>query len=206
MAERIFVSGIGTDVGKTIASAILMKYYQADYWKPIQAGDLANSDTHKVAKLAGSAHSYFPETFQLTQPLSPHAAAKHDKLDIRLKDFRIPKTDKTLIIEGAGGLMVPLNQNDLLIDLIKFLSLEVVIVSKHYLGSINHTLLSYSALQAYQIPVLGIIFNGEELPETESLILNYTGWKKLFSIPQLNSVNEQTITDFAKSLRENAKF
>ena len=164
------VVGIGTDVGKTIVSAILVEKFKTSYWKPVQAGELDNSDSHKVARLAPSAHTIYPEVYRLQTPASPHYAAEIDGVNIQLADFSLP-TSEDLIIEGAGGLMVPLNQaGDLYLDLLKHWKLPVVLVSKHYLGSINHTLLSLSALAAAEISVMAVVFVGDENPLFKRLL------------------------------------
>lgn len=195
MAKRnLFVTGIGTGIGKTLVSAILTEKLKADYWKPVQSGELDNSDTMKVRSLVTNTVSVFhPETYRLTQPYSPHKSAALDGLEIGSKQFTLPQTDNTLIIEGAGGLMVPLNNSFLVIDLIKQLNAEVVLVSQNYLGSINHTLLSAQALKQYQIPVTGIIFNGDKDAYSEDFILQYTGFKHLGHIPQYTALNKVSI-------------
>ena len=145
--NTFFIAGIGTEIGKTITSAILVEYLKADYWKPIQSGDLDYSDTNKVQNLVSNTQTKFhPESYRLTQPYSPHYSAQLDNVTISLDEINIPETTNNLIIEGAGGLMVPLNEEDLLINLIQKLGVEIILVSKNYLGSINHTLLSVEAL------------------------------------------------------------
>ena len=140
---KLFVTGIGTEVGKTVIAAILTEKLKADYWKPVQAGDLDDSDTMKVRALVSNSVSVFHEEgFRLNHPMSPHAAAERDGVEIGLEDFEMPQTENHLVIEGAGGLMVPLNDQDCVIDLIEGSGTEVVLVSRNYLGSINHTLLS----------------------------------------------------------------
>jgi dethiobiotin synthetase len=204
MSEKkpIFITGIGTGIGKTIISAILTEKLNADYWKPIQSGDLNESDTLKVKSLVSNGKSVFhPETYRLTQPYSPHKSASIDGIVIDINAFRIPKTDNILIIEGAGGLMVPLNDYDLMIDLIKKLQAEVVLVSQNYLGSINHTILSWKALQQENILTKGIIFNGETDKESERYILQYTGLKLLGKVPQLQKIDRKTILDTGELLR-----
>src|ERR1019366_802964 len=157
----IFITGIGTGIGKTIVSAALVEKLKADYWKPVQSGDLENSDTLIVKSLISNPISVFhPEAHRLSQPYSPHKSAAIDGITLMQEKFILPVTNNTLIVEGAGGLMVPLNNQFLMIDLIKQLKADVVLVSQNYLGSINHTLLSVYALKQYQIPVKGIIFNG----------------------------------------------
>jgi dethiobiotin synthetase len=167
---QFVVVGIGTDVGKTIVSAILVEKFKTSYWKPVQAGELDNSDSHKVACLAPAAQTIYPEVYRLHTPASPHYAAQIDGVNIQLADFSLP-TSEDLIIEAAGGLMVPLNQaGDLYLDLLKQWKLPVVLVSKHYLGSINHTLLSLSALAAAEVFVMAVVFVGDENSATESII------------------------------------
>ncbi len=198
--KRIFVTGIGTDIGKTVASAILVEALKADYWKPVQAGELQNTDTMKVKDLVSNSQSvFYPESFRLTQPMSPHAAAAYDNIEIKESDIIPPQHTNTLIIEGAGGLMVPLNENFLMIDLIQQLKAEVILVSKNYLGSINHTLLTAEALQNRNIPIKGIIFNGSSVNTTEKLICEYTGLKILFGIDNEQKIDKQTILKYASS-------
>lgn len=199
---RLFVTGIGTEVGKTIISAILTESLQADYWKPIQAGGLHTSDTHKVAQLISNSKSKFhEETFRLKHPMSPHAAAERDGVDIRLEGFKIPPTDNHLIIEGAGGLMVPINKKDCIIDIIEQINAEVVLVSRNYLGSINHTILSIESLQRRQIPIKGIIFNGSENKDTESIILSMTGIPLLGRVDEEEGINQDVILKYARQFK-----
>ncbi len=200
--KRYFVTGIGTDVGKTIVSAILTETLKADYWKPVQAGDLDNTDTMKVKKLISNKQTvFYPEAYRLTQPMSPHAAAKLDHTHINPHNIIPPEHSNTLIIEGAGGLLVPLNNNFLIIDLIAKLNAEVILVSRNYLGSINHTLLSVQALTLRNIPVAGIIFNGEPVKTTQSFISRYTGLKPLFHVMHENKINRQTVCKYADKLK-----
>jgi dethiobiotin synthetase len=192
----LFVTGIGTGIGKTLISAILVEKLKADYWKPIQSGDLDSSDTLTVQNLVSNTISVFhPEAYRLTQPYSPHKSAVIDGITIEPGKFILPQTNNTLIIEGAGGLMVPLNDQFLMIDLIKQLEAELILVSQNYLGSINHTLLSIDALKHRRIPIKGIIFNGPEESSSEIFILNYSKLKKLGHIPQLEKVNNTTIIE-----------
>ncbi|MGH9463058.1 MAG: dethiobiotin synthase, partial [Vicinamibacteria bacterium] len=170
----IFVTGIGTEVGKTVVSAILIEALGADYWKPIQAGGLEESDTDRVRRLVTNKLSFFhPETVRLRAPASPHAAAKLEGRRIALDELRLPPTfhGRPLVIEGAGGVLVPLNDRDSMIDLIQKLGCEAVVVSRNYLGSINHSLLTIEALERRGIEILGLVFNGEENAETETAIL-----------------------------------
>ncbi|MDB4904605.1 MAG: dethiobiotin synthase [Mucilaginibacter sp.] len=194
--KLIFVTGIGTGVGKTVVSTVLVQKLRADYWKPIQSGDLDESDTSKVKNLVSNSISIFhPETYRLSQPFSPHKSAAIDGITIQPEKIILPKTNNTLIIEGAGGLMVPLNNNFLMIDLVKQLNAEVILVSQNYLGSINHTLLSIYILNQYKIPVKGLIFNGLKDFYSKEFILNYTKIEPLGHIPEYNVLDKKAIID-----------
>lgn len=200
--RKLFVTGIDTEIGKTMVSAIITEALQADYWKPVQAGDLDNSDTMKVKALVSNSVSRFhPEAYRLNHPMSPHAAAALDGLEITFDNVVPPKTENTLVIEGAGGLMVPLNDDQLMIDLIAHLEADVVLVSKNYLGSINHTLLSAEILKNRGLNVLGVVFNGEENLSTEEYIENYTGLKVLGKIPWVEGLNKDKILNLAQYFR-----
>ena len=192
--KTLFITGIGTGIGKTIVSAVLTEKLKSDYWKPIQSGDLDDSDTLKVKGLISNPTSVFhTEAYRLTQPYSPHKSAAIDGITIDLNKIIAPETNNTLLIEGAGGLMVPLNDEYLMIDLIKQLDVEVVLVSQNYLGSINHTLLSVAILKQYDIKIAGIIFNGKTDENSESYILNYTGLKLLGHLPEFEMVDKDAI-------------
>ena len=174
---KLFITGISTNVGKTIASAIITEALEADYWKPIQAGDLDNSDSHFIkSKIKNQKSIIFPNAYQFNTPASPHFAAELDGITIDLKNIIEPKTTNHLVIEGAGGVFVPLNNTDLVIDLIQP-DYKVIVVSRHYLGSINHTLLTIEALKSRNLKVAGLIFNGNENTATETIILNKNGLK-----------------------------
>jgi len=202
--RTIVVAGIGTGVGKTVVSAILVEALNADYWKPIQAGDLEKSDTLIVQDLVSNTQSVFhKETYHLSNAMSPHAASKLDGIEIKSEHLTLPKTENILIVELAGGLMVPLNSEELNLDLLKTWKTPVVLVSKNYLGSINHTLLSLEALRANNIAVAGIIFNGEHNRETEELILNYTKVKFLGRVPELHELTKNQIKKIAENLKVN---
>jgi len=193
----IFISGIDTGVGKTVVSAIMVEKLKADYWKPIQSGDLNNSDTQLVKSLVSNTVSKFhPESYRLTQPFSPHKSAALDGLRIDPGEIILPGTENQLIIEGAGGLMVPLNQDFLMIDLIEKLNAEVILVSKNYLGSINHTLLSVEALNARKIPINKLVFCGEPNKDSEEIIFNYAKIKYI-SVPIFTDLGKEQIEKFA---------
>jgi dethiobiotin synthetase len=200
---KLFITGIGTDVGKTVASAIVTQALEADYWKPVQAGDLDHSDSHKVRAMVSNAKSVFhPNAYALHTPASPHLAAALDGIVIDLKKITEPKTDNHLVIEGAGGVLVPLNDQDCVIDLIQP-DYKVIVVSRHYLGSINHTLLTLEALQNRKIKVAGIIFSGDENQATETIILNKTGVKCIGRIDNEPYFDANVIAYYAEKFREN---
>ncbi len=200
--KTYFITGISTEVGKTIASAIVTEALEADYWKPVQAGELDNCDTIKVKKLISNSKSKFhPNTYALHTPMSPHAAAEIDKVSIGIKKIIPPKTSNHLVIEGAGGLLVPLNNTNTIFDLIKP-DYKVIVVSRHYLGSINHTLLTVNALKAKGFNV-SIIFSGTEHKSTESII------KKMTQVPVIGRIDEEpyfdknVIKEYAELFKEN---
>ncbi|MCX6213537.1 dethiobiotin synthase [Spirosoma sp.] len=201
LPARLIVAGIGTEIGKTVSSAVLVEALQADYWKPVQSGGLDDSDTATVRRLISNTKSYFhPEAYRLTQPLSPHAAAEIDGVTIDLAKFNLPETQNALVVELAGGLMVPLNNHELTIDLVQKLALPVVLVSRNYLGSINHTLLSVEACRSRNIPLVGILFNGPTVAASESFILNYTGLSCIGRIGQEAIVTKDVISRYARLL------
>jgi dethiobiotin synthetase len=196
LQKPLFVTGIGTGVGKTLVSAILVEKLKADYWKPIQSGDLDSSDSLTLKNLISNTITRIhPESYRLTQPFSPHKSAAIDGIAIDPDKIQLPKTNNNLIIEGAGGLMVPLNDKFLMIDLIKNLGAEVVLVSQNYLGSINHTLLSIYALKNYGVPIKGMIFNGIKDSYTKEFILENSGLEELGHIPQYNVIDKKTVID-----------
>jgi dethiobiotin synthetase len=194
--SKYIISGIGTDVGKTVVSAILAEALRAKYWKPVQAGDLDRSDTMKVQEWTENVH-VLPELHRLKTPMSPHAAAEIDNVELQSHEFEVPDVDP-LIIEGAGGLMVPLNSKGLTyIDVFERWNIPVILVSRHYLGSINHTLLSHELLVQRGIPVKGIVFVGAEHETTESIILKTTGAQMIVRIPIADEVNKSFVIEQA---------
>lgn len=202
MNNTYFITGIGTGIGKTIVSAILTQKLQSDYWKPIQSGDLEQSDSLSVKDLISNNKTVIhPEQYRLTQPLSPHLSARLDGIEIKTEAIKLPVTNNQLIIEGAGGLMVPINEKELILDLIPVLNAKLIIVSQNYLGSINHTLLTLEVLKSRNIQVEGIIFNGEANKESESYIASYTGIPILGHIPKLASLNKESIAEAGKFIQ-----
>jgi dethiobiotin synthetase len=197
----VFVTGIGTDIGKTIVSSILVEAFQADYWKPVQAGNLENSDSVLVNSLIKNQRTKIhKESYQLETPASPHEAAAIDNTEIQIQNLILPETQNTLIIEGAGGLMVPLNNQTLFIDFIEKTYIPVILISCNYLGSINHTLMTATVLQSRNIPVMGIVFNGHPNLASEEAILRFSGLQRLASIPHLEIINKDTISLLSATL------
>lgn len=200
---KLFITGIGTDVGKTITSAIITQALEADYWKPIQAGDLDNSDSHKIQSyISNNKTQILQNSYTLNTPASPHLAAKIDGITIDLKQIMEPITKNHLVIEGAGGLLVPLNDTDSIIDLIQK-DYKIILVSRHYLGSINHTLLSFEALKSRNFTLAGIIFSGDENKATEEIILKKTKAKFIGRIDEEPYFDANVIQQYAVDFREN---
>jgi dethiobiotin synthetase len=200
---KLFITGIGTDVGKTVVSAIVTQALEADYWKPIQAGDLDHSDTHKVkAFVSNDKTTFFENSYALNTPASPHYAATIDGVTIDIQKITEPKTKNHLVIEGAGGLFVPINDKETIADLIRP-DYKVIVVSRHYLGSINHTLLTLEALKNLNIQVAGIIFNGQKNEATESVILSKTNVKYIGRLEPEPYIDSNVINEYADLWCEN---
>lgn len=199
---RILISGIGTDVGKTVASAVIAVAWGADYWKPVQTGAGIDSDRFTIERLTDGRVRCYPEVFALPRPVSPDAAASSEGVRISIEAIVAAQPSHTnpLIIEGAGGLMVPLNEQELIADLAPALNASVIIVSRHYLGSINHTLLSVSYLRSRGVPIEGILFVGDEHPETERSIRLFSDVPIIGRIPWFNSLTPATICEAARTV------
>ena len=200
--KPIFITGTGTDVGKTLVSAILTESLQADYWKPVQAGFSEGTDSLFVKEMISNNQSKIhPELYKLKMPASPHLAAPAEQKEITIKEIiaNLPSTKNRLIIEGAGGLMVPLNQKELILDLIKELGARVIVVSKNELGSINHSLLTAAVLSQQKINVAGWIFT-EEYQHYEHEIEDWSGYPLIASINHLPILSKETIKEQALKL------
>ncbi len=197
----LIVAGIHTGIGKTVCSAVLCQALGYDYWKPVQAGDLDNSDSIFIQQNVSNPRCIIhPERHRLTIPASPHYAAMQAGLEIKLTDFTIPQTNNHLLIETAGGIMSPFALNFFNIDLVQQFNLPVVLVSNTYLGSINHTLLTVNALQQRNLTIAGLVFNGEIVESTKQFILIQTQLPLLFTIPQFETISSSAIADFAKTV------
>ena len=196
------IAGIGTDVGKTVLSAIIAEAIEGVYFKPVQAGDLDNSDSIKVKKWCSDKVEVLPEVYRLSEPMAPHAAAKIDNIKLSLKDIVIPQTAKPLILEGAGGILVPLNENnETMLDVYKKAKLPVILISRHYLGSINHTLMTFELLKSNGLKLAGIVYIGEENVETESIIEKFTDLKKIGRVVLPAQIDSEFIQETAKSFK-----
>ena len=203
LPQRIFITGIGTGVGKTISSAVMVEALQADYWKPVQCGNLELGDSELVKGLLRSDNSKIhPEAYRLKLASSPHYAAKAENVEIKLGSFNLPITDTRLIIEGAGGLMVPLNEKDVVIDLIVKLKTPAILIVRNYLGSINHTLLSIDALAQNGVELLGVIFSGDNFLDNEEIIQQLGKVKVLGHIDEAKEINNHFIKQQAKKMRK----
>jgi dethiobiotin synthetase len=198
--RKIFITGIGTGVGKTLVSAIVTEALQADYWKPLQTGYMDGKDSDTVRNIISNSNTKIhPEAFCLKLPASPFAAAEAEGIKIDLKDIHIPATDNVIVIEGAGGLMVPINEQELMIDFIEQLDAEVILVSQNYLGSINHTMLSCMALAATNMKVLGIVYNGEDNLMAERSVLSFCNYPVIGRIKVENSITSEKVLQYAKT-------
>ena len=201
---NIGIVGIHTGIGKTICSAIICECLGYDYWKPVQAGDLDQTDSMVVKNLVSNKNCHIhAERYILKTAASPHYAAELDNITISLNDFEIPQTTQPVLVETAGGIMSPLSDEALNINLITYLQLPVILVSNNYLGSINHTLLTYELLRQKKINILGIVFVGETNEASEKYILTYTGLKTLFIVPQFELINKETIKNFCDQIHLN---
>jgi dethiobiotin synthetase len=204
-----FISGIGTGIGKTVIAALLSEVLPADYWKPVQAGLEPDTDSRLVASLVTNTEIIIhPETYTFRLAASPHISARNENRRIEisriLEDFKKMDSERPLVIEGAGGLMVPLNENEFVIDLIQQLDARVILVSRNYLGSINHSLMTAAVCRSAGLDVAGWIFNDQYL-DYESEIVNWSGYPALFSLPLLRSVSCQTIQQAAGLIKSSLK-
>lgn len=197
--KKVMVAGAGTDVGKTVVSAVLTTALRCDYWKPIQCGDEIHSDTNVMKTLIDTRdHFIHPPVYSLRTPVSPHHAARLESVQIDCDNIVLPKNTRSLVIEGVGGIFVPLTDKILTIDVFKSWDCHWVVVSRHYVGSINHTLLTIDALKQHQIHIAGIIFNGEANPDSEDIIMNMTQLPCLGRLFPESELNPQTIQRYAK--------
>lgn len=198
---KLFITGIGTEIGKTVCSAILVQHFKADYWKPVQSGDLHDTDSHKIVTWTDNTVCH-PEIYRLQLAASPHQSARAENIQIHLNDFQLPETQNSLIVEGAGGLMVPLSDDTFMIDLLERLRLPAALVVRNYLGCINHTLLSIMVLQQRNIRLEYLVLNGEFPEDTERVICNYIkNETKIIKIPEIKSTDKEHVAMAAQQLK-----
>ncbi len=203
LQKQLFITGIGTEIGKTVCSAILTKYFKADYWKPIQSGDLHFSDSMKIKEWVSENVIIHPERYRLKLAASPHQSASEEGVLINSNDFKLPETQNNLIVEGAGGLMVPISDEEFIIDLIEKLNLPVALVVRNYLGCINHTLLSLMALEQKNIKLEYLILNGIFPEDTERVICkNIQEETKIIRIPDIEKITKENIERITKQLEK----
>lgn len=196
--QHVVVTGIGTGIGKTVVSAVLCEAFQADYWKPVQAGDLHCLDSDFVKNHTSNTR-IIRSSHLLNHPFSPHEAARLDGITLGEIDFELPEFSNQTIVEGAGGIMVPLNEEGLcFIDLFQFWELPVYVVTRHYLGSINHTLLTLNALMMREIPIAGLIVNGNRNDASERVYRTLFPQVSLTYIPELTEINPESIQKAAQ--------
>ncbi|GAB4126416.1 MAG: dethiobiotin synthase [Raineya sp.] len=200
MPHQYFITAIGTDSGKTLVSAIFTQALQADYWKPVQSGLPKDADT--IRQLVDFPVCIHNSAYEFTKPASPHDAAKAENRQIDLAQIQMPKTSNHLIVEGAGGLLVPLNAKDFVADIIQKFDLEVILVINLYLGCINHSLLSIQELKRRNLRVKGIVFNGEPNEESQSIILHHSGYECLLHIYPEKAIENKVIKKYASLLLE----
>jgi dethiobiotin synthetase len=205
LPDTIFVTGTGTDIGKTVVSAILAEALGAHYWKPVQAGSLDNTDSDWVSSVTSVGRAgIYPGTYALRLAASPHIAAREEGVKISIDDIvrqRLALSPEKLVVEGAGGLMVPLNETEFVADLIKALNVPVVLVSRNVLGSINHSLLTAMACRSKGIKVLGWIFNDDYL-SYEAEIVSWSGIPKLFTVPHMDNPGKNFVRQQADLFRK----
>lgn len=199
-----FVTAIGTDSGKTVLSAVLVEALHADYWKPVQAGMPRDTETVR-ALVSNTTSRFYSEGHLLKTPASPHASAKIDGVDLSISSLHPPVSNRDLVIEGAGGVMVPLNDTELVIEMADHFDAEIIVVCNLYLGSINHSLLTLDYLGRTDRKVRGIIFNGESNSESEEIILKKYPYPCLLRMPQLKSVDQASVKKYAEQMKNSMK-
>ena len=198
-ANDIFISGTDTNIGKTVLAATLCAALDLSYWKPIQSGTLHDSDRAAVRRYADIPESQtFPSTYEFEPAVSPHLAARLAGKRIKLDSIRRPQTDAPLVIEGAGGVLVPLNEHDLMIDLMRHLDSPVILAARTALGTINHTLLSIQALRSEGLELKGVVMIGKDNEENCRAIEHYGDTPVIVPIPQRATINRQVLLDVFK--------
>ncbi len=193
MQPRYIITGTDTDVGKTVFAAALVQALRANYWKPVQSG-VEQIDTRTVQTLTGLPDDHFlPEAYVFSEPLSPHLASEIDGVEINFEKLKLPESERALVVEGAGGLMVPLTRENLQINLFKKWNAPVILCARTGLGTLNHTLLSLEALWARSVPLHGIVFIGDENEDNIRTIAGFSGEKILGRLPILQELSPESL-------------
>jgi len=206
MKTDFAVLGIHTGVGKTVCSAVITEALQCDYWKPVQAGDLNNSDTIRVSRMVSNKiTTIHPEAYRLTQPMSPHAAAAIDGVNYNLNSFVMPASSNSVLLETAGGVMSPLSDEHTMIDLVNHLQLPAILVVRHYLGSINHSMLCLEVLRQRKIPLLGVIVSGDRNEASEAFLNGYGKVNRMAFVPEVKEESAEEISRAAAVLAPQIK-
>jgi dethiobiotin synthetase len=203
MSREFFITGTDTDVGKTVFAAALVGAIGGCYWKPVQCGLEPETDSEIVRRLSGlAADCVLPEVYRLKMPASPHIAAAAEGIEIDPERLALPHAGRPLVVEGAGGLMVPLTPSMVVIDLIARLRLPVVLCARTRLGTINHSLLSIEALRRRDIPIHGIAFVGDEERGAEDTVVAIGGVRRLGRLPMLAELSPHALQQaFAQHFR-----
>lgn len=199
---RVFITGTDTNVGKTVAAGVVTAALQAHYWKPIQAGTEPTTDSKTIADWLG-ADKVLPEGVVLKAPMSPNQAAAREQRTLSVADFKIPDVAGPLVIEGAGGLFVPINQKETMFHLIAHFQCPTILVARTGLGTLNHTLLSIEALKQRQLPLLGVLFSGEPHPENEADIAHFGECPIIGRIPIITEWTAERLSAIGKTLKLN---
>ena len=195
--KKFFITGTDTSVGKTLFCSILMDKFLYDYWKPIQTGNKNDNDTIYIKKICKiPSNRFYKPAFSFRKSLSPHQAAKYENVSINLNNIKKPITNNPLIIEGIGGILVPLNNKNLIIDLIKKLKFPVIIVSRSTLGTINHTLMTIKILRQNKIKIYGVVLNGVMNKKNAQSIEHFGKVKVLAQIPFFKKISLKRIKNF----------
>jgi dethiobiotin synthetase len=192
----LFITGTDTNVGKTVLAATLCAALGRKYWKPVQTGTVEDTDRESVRRYAGLGDGQtYPESYRFEPPVSPHFAARMAGTRIQLDAIKRPEVDEPLIIEGAGGVLVPLNEKDLMLDLMRYLDAGVIVAARTALGTINHTLLSLQVLRAAGLHVNGVVMIGAENAENRKAIEHYGNTRVIGWIPVLTSIDRRTLLE-----------
>jgi len=199
--KNLFITGTDTAVGKTVISAMLMAGLNATYWKPIQSGLEEETDASWIQRVTQlPSKQFLPESYRLSAPLSPHASSQLDGIRIDMDQMRLPNNKRRLIIEGAGGVLVPINEKDFIVDLIKQLNIPVLIVAPNRLGTINHTLLTIKLIRDYKLQIFGIVLNGEPNKINKQAIEKYGKIPVVAEIPHIKNITSSTLKELFYTL------